>query len=62
MQPALPTLLQTPKLCTDQTSGQGTSYKIATVLPELKPVEKVCTATVGADLDPMNILESCTHF
>ena len=60
MQPALPTLLQTPKPCTDQTSGQGTLYKVATTLPELEPVEKACTTTVGADLDPTNILESCT--
>ena len=61
MQPALPTLLQTPKPCTDQTSGQGTLYKVATALPKLEPVEKACTTTVGADLDPTNILESRTH-
>ena len=59
-QPALPTLLQTPEPCTDQTSGQETSYKVATALPELELVEKARTTTVGADLDPTNILESCT--
>ena len=60
MQPALPTLLQTPKPCTDQRSGQGTLYKVATALPELEPEEKACTTTVGADLDSTNILEFCT--
>ena len=60
MQPVLPTPLQTHKLCTNQTSGQETLYKVATALPELEPVEKACTTTVGADLDPTNILESCT--
>ena len=61
MQPALPILLQTPKPCTNQMSGQGTSYEVATALPELEPVEKACMTTVGADLDPTNILESHTH-
>ena len=61
-EPILPTLLQTPKLCRDQTSGQGTLYKVATILPELEPVEKACMTTVGADLDSTNILESCTCF
>ena len=60
-QPVLPTLLQTPEPCTDQTSSQGTLYKVATALPELEPVEKAHTTTVGADLDPTNILESHTH-
>ena len=60
MQPTLPTPLQTPKPCTNQTSGQETSYKVATALPELELVEKACTTTVGADLDPTNILESRT--
>ena len=60
-QPVLPTLLQTPEPCTDQTSGQETLYKVATTLPELELVEKACTTTVGTDLDPTNILESCTH-
>ena len=57
-QPALPTLLQTPKLHIDQTSGQETSYKVATILPKLELVEKACTTTVGADLNSMNILKS----
>ena len=35
MQPVLPTLLQTPESCADQTSGQGTLYKVATTLPKL---------------------------
>ena len=60
MQPVLLTLLQTPERCTDQTSGQGTLYKVATALPELEPVEKACTTTVGADLNSTNILESHT--
>ena len=60
-QPVLPTLLQTPKPCTDQMSGQGILYEVATALPKLELVEKACTTTVGADLDPTNILESCTH-
>ena len=60
-QPVLPTLLQTPEPCTDQTSGQGTLYEVATALPELEPVKEACTTTVGADLDPTNILEFCTH-
>ena len=61
MQPVLPTLLQTLKLCTNQTSDQGILYKVATTLPKLEPVEKVCMTTVGADLDSMNILESHTY-
>ena len=60
-QPVLPTLLQTLKPCTDQISGQGTLYEVATALPKLEPVEKARTTTVGADLDPTNILESCTR-
>ena len=60
-QPVLPTLLQTLEPCADQTSGQGTLYKVATALPELESEEKARTTTIGADLDPTNILESCTH-
>ena len=61
MQPLLPTLLQTPKSCTNQTNDQKTLYKVATALSQLEPVEKAYMTTVGTDLDSTNILESCTH-
>ena len=60
-QPILPTSLQILKPCTNQTSSQGTLYKIATALLKLEPVEKACMTTVGTDLNLTNILESCTH-
>ena len=60
IQPILPTLLQIPEPCTNQTSGQETLYKVATTLPKLEPVEKVCMTTVSTDLNSTNILESCT--
>ena len=60
-QPVLPTLSQTPKPFTDETIGQRILYKVATALPKLEPVEKARTTMVGADLDPTNILESCTY-